>query len=120
MSNITQTPSGQTNIIADQNADFVMSILYKNSAGEPVNLTGCTAGMMLRASYEDGVALSLTSSSGIVLGGTAGTIQVTVTAAQNSNLIGAKAYVYDLVLTSVSAKTRIIYGTYYVQPGVTR
>lgn len=120
MSNVTQTSSGDTNITADQNADFVMSILYKDSTGTPVNLTGNTAAMMLRPSYQDDVALSLSTGSGIVLGGSAGTIVVTVTAAQNGSLIGGKAYVYDLVLTAVTTKTRILQGTYFVDPGVTR
>lgn len=64
-----------------------------------VDLTGYTAAMKIRARPGSPVLLSLTSSSGITLGGTAGTILVDITAAQTAAL-PAGLHVYDLTLTA--------------------
>ena len=66
--------------------------------------------------------LSLSSGSGIVLGGTAGTIAVTATATQTRDLTAGE-YVYDLEITSPSPSskvTRLVQGRITVTPQVTR
>lgn len=69
--------------------------------GDPVDLTGRTAKMQVRSSYRsDVVLLELsTENGGITLGGTAGTVDRLITAAQTSAL-PARGCVYDLELYS--------------------
>lgn len=109
-----------TNLIIDQGATWNITFTYKNSAGTPINLTGYTAALQLRTSYDAAsAALSLSSGSGIVLGGTAGTIAVTATATQTGALTAGE-YVYDLELTSSLVVTRLVQGRITVTPQVTR
>ena len=109
-----------TNLIIDQGATWNITLTYKNSDGSPINLTGYTAALQLRTSYDaSSAALSLSSGSGIVLGGTAGTIAVTATATQTGSLTAGE-YVYDLEITSSSVVTRLVQGRITVTPQVTR
>jgi len=109
-----------TNLIIDQGATWSITFTYKNTDGTPINLTGYSAALQLRTSYDAAsAALSLTSGSGIVLGGTAGTIAVTATATQTGALTAGE-YVHDLELTSSSVVTRLVQGRITVTPQVTR
>lgn len=109
-----------TNLIIDQGATWEITFTYKNSNGTPINLTGYTAALQLRTSYDaSSASLSLSSGSGIVLGGTAGTIAVTATATQTGALTAGE-YVYDLEVTASSKVTRLVQGRITVTPQVTR
>lgn len=112
------------NMSCYQGATFEYTFTWETTSGTvttPVNLTGYSARMQVRRTYEStAVALGLTSGTGITLGGTAGTIILeanpTTTAA-----IPAGQYVYDLeMVTSGSAVTRLLQGTFIVDPEVTR
>jgi hypothetical protein len=111
---------GTLNLTCYQGATFDYLLTWTIS-GTAVNLTTYSARMQVRTTYDaTAVALSLTNGSGITLGGTAGTIYIeanpTTTAA-----IAAGQYVYDLELvTSGSAVTRLVEGTFTVDPEVTR
>jgi hypothetical protein len=108
-----------TNLTIDQGATWNITFTYKNSNGS-IDLTGYTAALQLRTSYDaSSPALSLSSGSGIVLGGTAGTIAVTASATQTGALTAGE-YVYDLELTSGSIVTRLVQGRITVTPQVTR
>ena len=102
-------------------ADFDRTFTV-TQGGTALNLTGYTAAMMVRDAV-DGTAtplLSLTSGSGITLGGTAGTIQVAITNAQSA-AIPAGSYAYDLeIISGSSAITRILQGAVNVSGNVTR
>lgn len=89
--------------------------------GTAVNLTGYSARMQVRdAADSDNVRLSLTSGSGITLGGTAGTILLDASPTVTAD-IPAGQYVYDLELvTGGGAVTRLVQGTLIVDPEVTR
>jgi hypothetical protein len=89
--------------------------------GSLLNLTGYSAAMQVREAYNSSTALvSLTSSSGITLGGSAGTILVTITAAATA-AIKDGFYSYDLEITSGSGvKDRVLQGRFIVTPEVTR
>ena len=55
-------------ISIDQGATYSLALTYKDSAGAAINLTGYTAAMQIRSSYESTTTvLSLTSSAGIVI-----------------------------------------------------
>jgi hypothetical protein len=77
--------------------------------------------MQMRNSYDASEAvLSLTSGTGITLGGTAGSILIEATATQTAGII-AGPYVYDLEMVSpASVVTRLVEGTIIVDPEVTR
>ena len=109
------------NMLIDQGATFSRVLTYKDDAGSAVNLTGYTARMQVRDTYDAaGVALNLTTENGgITLGGTAGTITLAA-AATATAAIEAKPYVYDLELVSGSVVSRLIQGTFNVRPEVTR
>jgi hypothetical protein len=89
-------------------------------AGVALNLTGYTSAMQVRfASDSTATLVSLTSGLGITLGGTAGTILVTI-AASASSAIPAGSYAYDLELTSGGTVTRLLQGAFNVVGNVTR
>ena len=89
--------------------------------GTPYNLTGCTARLQFRKYFTSpDAALSITSSSGITLGGAAGTVTFsvadTVTAA-----IEAGVYVYDLEIETAGGVTsRWVQGKVSVSAEVSR
>lgn len=103
-----------------QGASFDYSLTWQTN-GTAVNLTGYSARMQVRESYDSLTpVLSLTSGSGITLGGTAGSIildaHATVTAT-----IPSGQYVYDLELvTGGGYVTRLLEGNFTVDPEVTR
>lgn len=110
------------NILIEQGATFRYNLIWKDSGGVPVDLTGYTARMQIRRRHTDGTALlSLTSTAGdIVLGGSAGTVVVVATAAGTATL-PARPSVYDLELISGDGTvTRLVEGEVTITPEVTR
>lgn len=102
-----------------QGETYTLAMTWNIDAA-PVNLTGYTARMQLRARRDSTATLvSLTSSSGIALGGSAGTITVTLTATQTSALPVGSA-VYDLELVNGATVRRLLEGTVLVSGEVTR
>lgn len=87
----------------------------------PVNLTGFTARMQIRETIESTTTLvSLTEASGITLGGTAGTIGITI-AATATALLDFDSAVYDLEVVSAGGiVTPVAYGNVYLNDEVTR
>lgn len=110
------------NTTIDQGATFELEVVYKNSSGTPINLTGYTAALQIRQNYYDTTALlTLTSpSNGIVITGATGTIDITMSSAQTGGL-DEGIYVYDLEISSSGGNvTRLIQGQFTVSPEVTR
>jgi hypothetical protein len=115
-------PAGIYNIIADQGSTFTRQLTWNDSAGSPVNLTGYTARMDVRTSIDAAGAavLSLTTTNGrIVLGGSAGTINLSAEATA-TQAVEAGNYVYDLEVVSGSTVTRLVQGSFVVRGEVTR
>tara|TARA_B110000503_G_scaffold139083_1_gene226630 strand:- start:212 stop:559 length:348 start_codon:yes stop_codon:yes gene_type:complete len=108
-------------ITAEQGATFTRTIVWKDSAGVPVDLTGYTARMQVREDYFSTVAeLTLTTANGkITLGGVTGSIVLNVSATDMA-LLQANSYVYDLELEIGGVVTRLIQGTFTVNAEVTR
>lgn len=103
----------------DQGSTVVVPIVWKDSDGSPIDLTGYTARMQLKTSYSASPALSLTSTSGISLTTTTGEITITMTATQTASL-SAVTYLYDLELvSSAGVVTKLIKGQIQVLPEVT-
>ena len=110
---------GKYNITAYQGATYDLNLTW-TIGGSAVNLTNYSAAMQVRtAANATATIFSLTNGTGITLGGTAGTIDITI----DSESMGAASpgqYVYDLELDSGATVTRLIQGTFQVQAEVTR
>jgi|LakMenE18May11ns_1017448.scaffolds.fasta_scaffold9838492_2 hypothetical protein len=89
--------------------------------GTAVNLTGYSARMQVRETYDSTTpVISLTSGTGITLGGTAGSILLDISATTTAGVPSGQ-YVYDLELvTSGGYVTRLLEGNFNVDPEVTR
>ena len=105
-----------------QGATLSLTATWRDSAGTAVNLTGYTARMQVRSTYDSSTTiLSLTSSSGITLGGVAGTIAITASATVTAALTAPWSGVWDLELVSGGGEvTRLLEGAASVSPEVTR
>lgn len=109
------------NFKVKQGSTFNRTLVYKNN-GSAVNITGYTARMQVRKSVTDsGILASLTTETGeIVLGGTAGTISLTLSATIMAGIV-AGSWVYDLEIVSGSGFVYpILEGKFVVTPEVTR
>jgi len=105
----------------EQGATFSLVITYKDN-GVAVNLTGYTARMQVRATLESASTLVelTTANSRIALGGTAGTITLTISATDTAALTAGRG-VYDLELVSGSGiVTRLLQGVATISRNVTR
>jgi hypothetical protein len=111
-------------IVIDKGADLALTFTVRNDGDDTLaNLTGYTARLQARPSPESAtVYLTLTSSpaAGLALGGAAGTVTLSLTAAQTAALTWAAAD-YDLFITSAGGVvTRLLYGKMFVRPRVTQ
>lgn len=109
------------NTVINQGADWYLSVVYEDSTGTPINITGFTAAMQLRTSpLARTAALTLnTSNGGITITGNTGTLSLHATATQTGALQPQK-YSYDLELYNGSIVTRLIQGTIEVSAETTR
>ena len=107
------------NITAYQGATFDFNLNW-SIGGTAVDLTGYTAAMQVReTTRSSATVLSLTTGNGITLGGTAGSIAVTVPASTMASTTAGN-YVYDLELTSGERVTRLVQGGFAISGEVTR
>jgi len=114
-------PPGSYDITVYQGADYDQNFTVIQD-GFALNWTGYTAAMQVRTAADStATLLSLaTGGSGIVLGGTAGTIALTITNAQSA-AISSGSFAYDLELFSGAGQvTRILQGAFNVIGNVTR
>jgi len=108
-------------ILIEQGATYSQLITYKES-GVAVNLTGYTARMQVRSTLESATTVVelTTANSRIALGGTAGTITLTISATDTAALTAGRG-VYDLELVSGSGiVTRLLQGVATISRNVTR
>ena len=108
------------NIICPQGTTYDVQFTYKINKF-PVDVTGYSARMQVRETHiSSNTLVSLTNGSGITLGGTAGTIDILISAATTAGFT-PNAYVYDLELVSANGTvTRMLEGSFTVTPEVTR
>lgn len=113
--------TGKYNITANQGETFNFSFTISTDS-VPWDLTGYTARMQVRTTVEatDKLLDLTTANSGITLGGSAGTVAVSVSATDMSALIAGR-HVYDLeVVSGGGTVTRILEGKFSVKAEVTR
>ena len=113
---------GVLDLVCPAGATFTKTFTWKID-GQAQNLTNYTARMQVRKGYAGSdLLVSLTSSSGITLGGTAGTIAVFIADSATSNLPSG-VWRYDLEMVSGDATpivTRLLEGKFTVTPEVTK
>lgn len=120
--------TGIYNLCINQGATFTKVFTWlagtccgQGTAGaqpQPVDLTGYTAAMQIRA-YPLSSTILFDASGDLVLGGTAGTITLSIAASVTETFTWWNG-VYDLLLTSpAGVVTRLLQGSVTVSPGVT-
>ena len=111
--------SAKHNLVCEEGATFTFNFTIKTS-NTPWNLTGYTATMTVRpfVGSTETTILATNTNGRITLGGAAGTVAVTLSAATTAAFDAGK-YVYDLVLDSGTVVTRLLEGKFVVTPSVT-
>ena len=111
---------GRVNFLCPQGSTFNRRLTYKID-DVPVNLNGYTSRLQVREShYAQETIVALTSGSGITLGGSAGTIDLLISASATA-AFNAGNFVYDLEIQSTNGTIdRLIEGSFIVTPEVTR
>jgi hypothetical protein len=106
----------KANIIIDQGTTFSTVITLADEDGNAIDLTGYSANSQIRKHYSS----SNSQSFSVSLGGILGTVTLSLTSVQTSNLVAGR-YVYDVEVTSSSnVVSRIVEGIVTVTPEVTR
>lgn len=114
--------AGTYNFTIEQGTSFTKDIVWKDSNGTPIDVTGYTARMQVRASVAaPEVLLELTTEDdNIVMGTTDGKITLVLTDVETAALVWVSG-VYDLEVESTTGVvTRLLKGTITVDPEVTR
>lgn len=114
--------AAKQNFTIEQGATFKSRLIWKTQTGQVIKLIGWSAKMQIRKTVDDPtVVLELSTVNGrIALGGTTGTVDLTI-ADEDSALMTPGTYVFDLLLEDpTGAKTRLIEGRITVAAGVTR
>lgn len=114
--------SGKYNgFVIEKGADFAPGLMtWKDSNDVAIDITGYTARMQIRKDFGDAFEIELTTGNGrIVLGGTLGTIQLTIVNA-DTDALNAGNFKYDLELISSSGiVTRLLEGSLSISENVT-
>jgi len=109
----------ESNFSIVQGDSFSLQILYKDSSGSAVNLTGYTASMEIRnkpggkilcATASDGDGITITSASG-------GQIDILLPSSKTSLFTVPKA-AYQFKIASSSTTTTLLYGWFLVEKSV--
>lgn len=126
--------AGKYSFTLEQGSTLSLELLYKDSDGSPVNLSGYSGRMQIKSGFADNnptTYLTLSSSlmsdgTGLNLSGSAGnnplssgSIGLYISAATSSLLTFDTAY-YDILLTTGTAVTRILEGQIKLAKAVTR
>lgn len=114
--------AGVYNFTIEQGTTFRRTLTLKDAAGDPVDLTGYTARMQIRAEVEStSVMLSLTTQNGgISLGGVAGTIELFISDINTSTVTTEGVYDLEIVDGSNNEVTRVLKGKVRLDKEVTR
>lgn len=114
--------AGKLDITIEQGATFNPVLTWKDPSGVLINLTGYSARMHIREDIEDVAFIheATTANGQIALGGAAGTITFNIPAATTEAFTFDDA-VYDLELEDAGgAVTRLVEGSVFLSPEVTR
>ncbi|OWK46613.1 hypothetical protein [Fimbriiglobus ruber] len=110
---------GELPITIYQAATFNLTLTYLDGNGNPVDLTDYTGDMIIANGSTTVLELS-TSNGRMILGGTAGTVQLLVDASDTAALTPASNLQYDLLLTSQGGTViPLVAGAAYIRASVT-
>jgi len=105
-------------MVCEQATTFTVNFTIQNG-NTLFNLTGYSATMTIRPFVgANTTTLVLTNGNGITLGGAAGTVAITISAATTADFEPSR-YAYDFMLNSGSVVTRLLEGKFIVTAGVT-
>ena len=105
----------KTNLVVNQNADFVYNIYLIDVYNRPFDITGYSGNSVIRKSYTSNTYIPIN----VAIGGNNGIISLTMNAATTADLTQTR-YVYDLILQSnTGVVSRITEGIVSVDLGVT-
>jgi len=94
-------------LVIRKGAKFDKTIVYKDSNKNPIDLTGYSAKMQIKANSWSSSILELSTSNGsLVLGGPAGTIQMILLDSATAGLSYSGTGVYELNLVDPSGYTK--------------
>ena len=113
--------AGSYDIYIEQGATLSLPIVWKDSSGTVINITGYTARMQVRQSVNSPtVLLSATTANGkLVIDGAAGKVTITLSASDTASITWLTG-VYDLELVSGGGEVnRVLEGRLLVNRGVT-
>jgi hypothetical protein len=116
------TTPGEYDLTVLQGATFQLRVIWKDSTGAAINLSGYTARMQMRERLTSTTTLAdmTTENGGISLGGAAGTVDLLLTAAETAAITAIRG-VYDLELVSASGVvSRVLGGSVDFSKEVTR
>ena len=113
--------AGYHHFIIEQGATFAQTLTLKDSNGALINLTSFTGDMQFRPNPSADTVLAISTTNGrMVVGGSAGTLVLTVSATDTAALEASDG-VFDLEITSGGGVvTRLIEGTYSIRRNITR
>jgi len=112
----------KVNLVINQLATFRYKFVWKDKSGRPIDLTGYSARMQVRADAASQVVLLelTTDNSGVVLAGKTGVVSLYVSVQGTANL-GWQKGVYDVKLTAPSGEVfNLVAGTVSVSPSITK
>ena len=126
--------AGKYSFVIEQGTTVNFEIQYKDSSGNPIDLTDYSGKMMIRSNYADsnpttyailssslavdGTGLNFSGSNGVTPP-TSGSIGIYISAVSSSNFTFNTAR-YDLEITSGSIVTRLLEGQVSLSQEVTR
>ncbi len=106
----------KANLIIDQGTTFSTIFNLADDDGDPIDLTGYTAEADIRKHYSSSNSQSFV----IALGGQSGTITLSLSANQTSNMTAGR-YVYDVeLINTYNVVSRVMEGIITITPQVTR
>jgi hypothetical protein len=110
---------GRYNINVYKGTTFSLAPVWK-IGGTPVNMTGYTADMQVRAASDTAIVVQMSTANGrAVITPALGKTTITLTAVQTAALT-AGTYIYDLNLTAPdSTVTKILQGAFVISESVT-
>lgn len=111
-------PAGYSELFLEQGASFNTSITLDDVSGEAFNLVSYTASSQMRKSYYSSNAsatFTVTTGNDPSLG----VITMSLDAANTANIYPGR-YVYDVYVTSGTARVRVLEGIINVTPQVTK
>ena len=113
--------AGKYNISAEQGATFKRVLIWKDSVGTPIDITGFTSKMQVRAGYGLDVLLDLSTANGkiIIIASVNGKFSINETAT-NMSALKAGVYKYDIEMTNGAEVTRILEGSFTVSEEITQ